>query len=239
MDPQLDLAFGRVLSRRSLRRAVQLEADVMSELWDGAVPLPLSNLSQHGAWLDSELALHVGDELSLTFTPPRWQNLGLPKLRAHATVARVSLRRRRGDAASAGMGLCFTGLSPVTACCLDSVLRGLPPPLPAAQPSAGTLSRDAEDPARLCLDDGSCFVWLAEAPLLSAQRVAPSSCVSTPPRAAAPRRAVASESASIASLLLAASARLCANQAATPSVVGSPMTAIFRRPRSTATRVAS
>jgi hypothetical protein len=228
MDPQPVSAARR--NRRSLRRAVQLEADVMSDLWDGAVPLTLTNLSLHGAWLDAELSLDVGDELSLSFTPPHWQTLGLPKLRARATVARVSLRRRRNDSASAGMGLRFTGLSAVTQRCLDDVLRGLPPPLPITQRPHVVTSQTDDDPARIRMDDGCSYVLLAEAPLLSAGRPQSS------------KASIGSAGAvSIAGFLVDAVMTACANDAGLPSYTppGSPMTAIFQRAWSRAGRAAS
>jgi hypothetical protein len=228
MDPQPVSAARR--NRRSLRRAVQLEADVMSDLWDGAVPLTVTNLSLHGAWLDSELSLDVGDELSLTFTPPYWQTLGLPMLRARATVARVSLRRRRCDSASAGMGLRFTGLSAVAQRNLDEVLRGLPPPLPIPQRPHLVTNQSDDNPARIRMDDGSSYVLLAEAPLLSSGRLR-SKKVSIG----------GSGAVSIAGFLFEAVPTGCANDASLPSFPpsGSPMTAIFQRARSAAGRAAS
>lgn len=220
----MDLALGPTSrrTRRSMRRAVQLEADVMSPLWDGAVSLALTNLSRHGAWLDSDLALEVGEELSVMFTPPRWSSLGLPRLRARATVMRVSLRRRRNDA-SAGMGLCFTGLSPLTASCLDYVLRGLPPPLPAPLDPGSTAA--VEDALSMRLDDGTCLTWVAEAPLLSA------AVRQRRPIRMARAHAAPVELASITSFLRDASDPHCAND--TPSAelkldLGSPITAIFQ-----------
>jgi hypothetical protein len=152
--------------RRSLRRAVQLEVEVMSDLWEGAVPLSVTNLSLHGLWLESELALSVGDELQVAFEPPQWT--GLPKLETSATVARVSLLRRRRDPGHAGMGLCFGDLSPATLRCLDYALRGLPPPL-TAHPARGRAHFD-DSGAVIRLDDGVCYLFCAEAPLLSAGR---------------------------------------------------------------------
>jgi hypothetical protein len=232
MDPQLVSAPRH--NRRSLRRAVQLEAHVMSDLWDGAVALTLTNLSQHGAWLDSELSLDVGDELSLTFTPPHWQTLGLPRLHARATVARVSLRRRRCDSASAGMGLRFTGLSRATARRLDAALRGVPPPLPISQRQHVVANPSDHDLAVIRMDDGTSYVLLAEAPLLSLGR--PSAAwLQTH---AQPRQASigSAPGVSIAGFLLEAATTACANDASSPAFArtGSPMTAIFQRARSAA-----
>jgi hypothetical protein len=167
MDLQTASSNGRAL-RRSLRRAVQLEVEVMSDLWHGAVPLLATNLSLHGAWLESELALCIGDELSVAFEPPQWS--GLPRLQTHATVARVSLLRRRRDSGPAGMGLCFDELSTSTLRCLDYSLRGLPPPLPANRDGIDPPRDFDESPAVLQLDDGNSYLFCAEAALLSAGR---------------------------------------------------------------------
>jgi hypothetical protein len=173
--------------RRSLRRAVQLEVDVMCDLWHGAVPLVATNLSLHGAWLEADLALSLGDELRLAFDPPRWS--GLPRLQTAATVTRVSLLRRRRDAGRPGMGLCFGELSATTRRCLDHALRGLPPPLPSVRDALDDELRCDDDPALvrlgdstryeplgddtsalLQLDDGACYWLCAEGPLLSSGR---------------------------------------------------------------------
>jgi hypothetical protein len=156
--------------RRSLRRAVQLEVDVMCDLWHGAVPLVATNLSLHGAWLEADLALSVGDELRLAFDPPRCS--GLPRLQTAATVARVSLLRRQRDAGRAGMGLCFGELPSSTRRCLDYALRGLPPPLPASRDLLDAQPSDDESAALLRLDDGECYVLCAEGPLLTSGRPA-------------------------------------------------------------------
>ena len=170
MDLQnASLMTGARSRRTSLRRAVQLEIDVMSDLWHGTVPLLATNLSVQGAWLESELALAVGDELRLAFEPPHWS--GLPRVQTRATVARVSLLRRRRDAGRAGMGLRFSGLSVSTLRCLDYALRGLPPPLPSlSRPFVPDYGHFADDPAVMQLDDGVSYVLCAEAPLLSAGR---------------------------------------------------------------------
>ncbi|HEY2735087.1 MAG TPA: PilZ domain-containing protein [Polyangiales bacterium] len=188
--------------RRSLRRAVTLEVDVMSELWEGALPLTATDLSLHGAWLESELPLSVGEDLRLAFEPPHWQ--GLPRFEVAATVARVSLLRRRRDSGRAGMGLRFAPLSEATVRCLAYALRGLPPPLPARRSPL----RFDPHPAIMRVDDVS-YLFCAEAPLLSAGRPI---ALST-----APREIVSA----------AASSANDAERAPTRST----MTAIFAQPR--------
>jgi hypothetical protein len=156
--------------RRSLRRAVELEVDVVSELWDVAIALPLTDLSLDGAWLESELPLSVGDEIELCFAPPRW--FGLPRLQVGARVVRVSLLRRQRDRGRAGMGVCFTDLSLASQRCLEHALRGLPPPLPELTRRPTTSRFDRRGPL-LELEDGTSYWLRAEAALLTGGRARP------------------------------------------------------------------
>ena len=112
--------------RRSLRRNVGLECLVHSAYWDGAVAFVASDLSNHGIWLNTQVALEPGDEVQLSFVPPG--PLRTP-IRAVARVARVG---ERGDQPS-GMGLSFTRMSALDRACLMCALEGLPPHLPGSR----------------------------------------------------------------------------------------------------------
>jgi hypothetical protein len=125
MDCQVEPNTSR---RRSLRRAVRVETDVVSDLWDGPVPLLATDLSLHGLWLESELPLEPGAELLVTLVPPRWQ--GDEPFVALAEVARVGLFRRQREARPSGMGLTFLDFERTHEQRLRAALRGLPPPLP-------------------------------------------------------------------------------------------------------------
>jgi hypothetical protein len=118
-----------VLRRSVLRRAVRTCCVVRSSLWDGAAPHLMTDLSADGAWLATDLPLEAGEQLVLTFRPPRWPAGQLP-VRLRAEVVRVELPRRRGDLRQAGMGVRFLGLDPAMRARLSKTLRGLPPPLP-------------------------------------------------------------------------------------------------------------
>ncbi len=113
--------------RRSLRRAVRVEAEVASPHWEGRAPFVATNVSAHGLWLDTDLALEVGDELLVSLTPPRWD--GVQPLTALARVARVGFYRRRSEAQRSGMGLCFVGLAEEQVDKPARSLEGFPPPL--------------------------------------------------------------------------------------------------------------
>lgn len=113
--------------RRSVRRAVALDCALQSELWDGVVHLPASNLSTDGIWIETPIALEPGEELVVSFTPPG----GSEKVWAAARVVRSTRARRRGDpAAVPGMGLAFTYCSDAHHRLLARALLGQPPRLP-------------------------------------------------------------------------------------------------------------
>lgn len=175
-------------ARRALRRAVRLECGVRSGLWSGALRFEASDLSAHGLWLDTDLALAPGESVHLRLTPPRWP-LWSPPLDAQARVVRVSLNRRRADRSRSGMGLAFVGLSPVEVGLLALTLRGLPPPLPSARmrPPMAVSGTSASLPAAATPDasfaaarhgepgaldaDATELRFLALAPLLTAGRL--------------------------------------------------------------------
>jgi hypothetical protein len=147
--------------RRSLRRSVRLETDVMSELWDGAVPLLATDLSLQGLWLESDLPLHVGSELAVSFVPPRWPHAA--PFCARARVARVALARRRLDASGPGLDV-----RAEQAARLAEALRGVPPPLPRLLATRSRVRRATL--TELELEDGRLLAFRAEAPLLTAAR---------------------------------------------------------------------
>ncbi len=184
MDCQVESNTSR---RRSLRRAVRLEADVASDLWDGSVPLLATNVSMHGLWLESELPLDAGAQLLVSLVPPRWQ--GAEPFVALAEVARVGLFRRQREQRSSGMGLTFIDFERLHEQQLREALRGLPPPLPVRNtvrppplpqrvvlgqgvvlaPSHPSVEEIGRLP-QLTLDNGQTFTLRAEAELLTAGR---------------------------------------------------------------------
>src|SRR5689334_3407434 len=132
--------------RTVVRRAVHLSCAVRSPLWDGIAPFVATDLSEDGLRLCSPFALPEGEDVVVTFTPPRWPEYAGP-INAVARVAHVALPRRRDDAlhgAPAGMGLSFLQLDTTSRVLLALTLRGLPLPLPKLQaPSAALESRAA------------------------------------------------------------------------------------------------
>jgi hypothetical protein len=113
-------------SRRALRRAVSLECDVLSELWDEPVAHRATNLSECGIWLEASLPLDPGDSVVMSFTPPHTST----ECVVTGLVRRVELYRRAGEQAMSGMAIEFVDLEPGAETALAAKLRGLPPPLP-------------------------------------------------------------------------------------------------------------
>ena len=114
--------------RADLRRSVDLECQVVSDLWDGALPHRATNLSAAGIYLVSDFPLHVGHEVVLSFEPPR----GGDELLVYGEVRRVEMRRRGFEplGRGGGMGVAFDYLSDSERERLTQCLKGLPPPLP-------------------------------------------------------------------------------------------------------------
>lgn len=144
---------------------MQMECAVLGDGWDRSVGLLATDVSPRGLWLASDLVMEAGQELVLTFRPPRWPDWGAP-ITALAKVVRAGLARRQADGGRAGMGLLFEDIDSEHVSRMSELMRGLPPPLPRAirQP----LLQDEE----LELDDGTRLIFCAEAPLLTATRPA-------------------------------------------------------------------
>ena len=98
---------GSVLDRRHVRRPVRVSVRVreVDDPTDGEVLFDALDLSQGGAFLQSDLLLEIGAELEVTFAIPG----ELRPVRAHARVAWAT--RVATAKGSAGMGLQFVDLS--------------------------------------------------------------------------------------------------------------------------------
>lgn len=93
-------------ARRAVRRLVDLECEVYAELWGEAISHRVSDVSEEGLWIQTELLLEPGTEVTLTFFPPDWEE----PLYVAGRVQRVELRRQPGDASAVGMGIEFEAL---------------------------------------------------------------------------------------------------------------------------------
>jgi len=167
--------------RRSLRRAVAIDCAVESDLWEGRAPFRVTDISDDGLWLRTGLPIECGEQLLVSFAPPRW-----PKkqpLVAMASVVRVGMPRRRSDAQESGMALQLLDLEPTEQQLLRAALRGLPPPLrfddvedasafllPDEEPTLRPMSYILSHEPRFVMSDGTEITLSAEAPLLTGGR---------------------------------------------------------------------
>jgi len=93
-------------ARRAVRRLVDIECEVYSELWGEAITHRATDVSEEGLWIQTDLLLEIGEEVTLTFSPPDWEE----PLYVAGRVQRVELQRRFGDASAVGMGIEFEAL---------------------------------------------------------------------------------------------------------------------------------
>jgi len=93
-------------ARKTVRRLVDLDCEVYSELWGEAITHRVTDVSETGLWIQTDLLLEVGTELTLTFVPPDWEE----PLCVAGRVRRVELRPRPSDGGAVGMGIAFETL---------------------------------------------------------------------------------------------------------------------------------
>lgn len=105
-----------------VRRAIELECAVYSELWGEAIEHRATDLSEDGLWIQTELLLEVGSEVTLTFRPPDWEE----PLYVAGRVQRVELQQRPGGESAVGMGIEFDALRTDERRRLTRSMRGLP-----------------------------------------------------------------------------------------------------------------
>ncbi len=93
-------------ARRTVRRNVDFDCGLLTDLWDEPVPHRVTDLSETGIWIATDFPLEVGTEVAVELTPPDWDT----PLYVSGEVRRVDLSRRMGDPRSAGMGIAFQAL---------------------------------------------------------------------------------------------------------------------------------
>lgn len=114
--------------RRAIRRAVALDCELVSSYWDEPIAHRVTDLSPYGMWIETPLPLDPGEELLVSFYPPRWPSFD--PVVAIGEVRRVELRRRSSDPRESGMGIQIHCFDPIDHEELAESLRGVPPPLP-------------------------------------------------------------------------------------------------------------
>ncbi|MFT3768871.1 MAG: PilZ domain-containing protein [Minicystis sp.] len=115
--------------RRSVRRSVFVDCQVVRERGFDLIGERAVDLSQDGMLLLTERAVRLGEELIVTFRIPgtrRW-------IDTMATVVRTVAGRRRGDRGPA-VGLAFEPLSPEDNLLVRGMLDRFPPTYPARAP---------------------------------------------------------------------------------------------------------
>jgi hypothetical protein len=111
-------------ARRSMRRGVRMECEVLAGAWEGARRHRVLDLSHEGMRVAAGTTLPIDEGVIVSFTPPGWW------LTKELTVmARVARALPRGDE-PASMGLEFLDLSAGEEQALAQTLIGRPPPLP-------------------------------------------------------------------------------------------------------------
>jgi len=108
-------------ARRAVRRLVDLECEVHSEVWGEAITHRVTDVSEEGLWIQTDLLLEIGSDVTLTFYPPDWEE----PLYVAGRVQRVELQRRPGDGSAVGMGIEFEALRADERRRLTRGMRGL------------------------------------------------------------------------------------------------------------------
>ncbi len=112
-------------ARRSLRRAVELHADIVATGWDAPRRHRVLDLSPEGLRVAAGTLLAGGEHAIVCFTPPGWWLLD--EIVAWARVARAV---PRCGSQQATMALELMDLSSGMRVELERALEGRPPPLP-------------------------------------------------------------------------------------------------------------
>jgi hypothetical protein len=115
-------------SRRSIRRSVQLDCQLVATHSDEPLDYCASDLSQHGVWIHTREPIRTGSEVVVCLTPNNGWHHG--ELLVFAEVARVSTSRQKELAPGVGMGLEFVDLTPTESRRLGEWLRSQRSPVP-------------------------------------------------------------------------------------------------------------
>jgi hypothetical protein len=144
LEVDLDLAssfadFGvlRASDRKSLRRAVRTECQVVAEEDFRLLGTYTLDLSEEGLLLDGGAPCWLGEPVLISLRMPR----GTSWIDAEGHVARAIDNQRRGDCGYA-LGIQFDRMSAVDHAILRASLHGLPPTIPrrhARMDYAGTV----------------------------------------------------------------------------------------------------
>lgn len=120
-----DFAILRAAQRRSLRRSVRTECEVVAEEGFRLLGTWTLDLSADGLLLDSGAPVVIGEPVLISLRIPR----GSTWIDAEGRVARAIAGQRLGDCGTA-LGIRFERVDAVDRAILDASLLGLPPTFP-------------------------------------------------------------------------------------------------------------
>ena len=123
--------------RLEMRRARLTPVVLSHDDWPWPELLVATEVSPRGLYVSAEeRLLRAGEEVRVSF------RLGTPELwEASGVVAHFQRRRRRADPGYSGMGVELFDLSALERIRIRELLRGVPPPLPAAVVAAAAAGR--------------------------------------------------------------------------------------------------
>lgn len=146
--------------RNAIRRTVDVECGVFTEFWGEPVMHRVTDVSEEGLWIQTDLPLDTGTEVMLIFELDDWEE----PLYVAARVRRVELRRRAGDPRSAGMGIQFEGMRADERRKLTRSLRHLRPqesPVLTQRTLLGVPVGEGDRSDRRAAPDGTVVGWHA------------------------------------------------------------------------------
>ncbi|MEM7437550.1 MAG: PilZ domain-containing protein [Myxococcota bacterium] len=93
-------------ARGAVRRLIDLECGIYSDVWGEVIVHRVTDVSEDGLWVETELLLEVGSDVTLTFYPPDWEE----PLCVAGRVCRVELEPKTAGSSTIGMGIAFDAL---------------------------------------------------------------------------------------------------------------------------------
>ena len=112
-------------ARRCDRRATDVPCELVRRTWDRPVRHRVTEMSPHGVWIQTTFPLRVGEQVVLSFAPPRGRQ---PReLTVFAEVTRAVRPNKRAGMPLGGMALEFIDLSKPERRLLQRSLQALPP----------------------------------------------------------------------------------------------------------------
>ncbi len=111
-------------ARRSDRRATDVPCDLVRRTWDQPVRHRVTEMSPHGVWIQTSFPLRPGEQVVLSFAPPRGRRP--QELTVFAKVTRAVRPSTRRGPSYGGMALEFIDLTKTERRVLQRGLRGLP-----------------------------------------------------------------------------------------------------------------